>query len=203
MKGVACNKIYDIKNRAQLNAVILNAAIAGDEFKRAVISVCMYVHSSGLEATLAMTLNDAKFAIETGVLVVNKGSKKRKTSTIKVSSSLRDALVSAVLLNGGEYDHLFDARISNSNRARSKSSHVSRQAVWKWVRDARDKVTSASRDSGISEYVNLSPMSIINYKQGENVTVDAIEDLVRHHGSNLTESALSELRLSIELLKAR
>jgi hypothetical protein len=196
-------KIYGIKNRAQLNAVILDAAISGDRFKRAVISVCMYVHSSGLESTLSMSLLDAKFAVETGVLVVNRGSKKRRDSTIKVSSSLRDALVSAIAINGGKYDLLFDSRLSSSNRAKVKIGHVSRQAVWKWVKLARDKVVSASRDAGISEYINLSPMSIINYKQGETVTIDAIEDLVRHHGCNLTEEALSELRLSIDLLKAK
>ncbi len=195
-------KIYSIKNRAQLNAVIMDTAINGDGFKKAVLGVCMFVHSSGLESVLAMTLSDAKFALDAEVLIVNRHSKKRRLTTIKVSKSLRAAIECAVRLNGGKYDLLFDARLSSSNRARAKVGHVSRQAVWNWVKSARDKVVSASRDAGISEYVNLSPMSIVNYKQGEQVTIDAIEDLVNHHGSNLTEDALSQLRLSIELLRA-
>ncbi len=194
--------IYEIKNRAQLNVVILDAAISGDRFRKSVIDVLVYSHSSELTSILKMSRDEAIFAVASGVMIINKSSSRSLPSVIDVSPSLKKALEFSIGISQG-CEYLFQASLSSSNRAQVKDRPVSRQAVWKWIKSARDEVVRVSRNAGLSEYINLSPMSIISYKQGENITIEAIERLVAHHGSDLTESALSELRLSVELLKAR
>ena len=188
------NPIYRIKNQHQVNTLRESVLVNYGEFALNVVDILRFINYTELSPVLALTKNDAEYALDSGVLVL-KTSGRSLPKKIIVTPELRVLLQKQLLMLHVEAKFLFSMLGGRSHRAKNNDKPISRQSVWQWFSSARNAVVATSRDSGISDSAKLTPSSLLLFEQGSGVLLDAIDNLVTRFGDDISEQLLSMLTI--------
>lgn len=201
-KVIERNPIYKIKNQHQVNTLRESVLVNYGEFALNVVDILRFINCAELSSVLALTRNDAEYALDSGVLVL-KVSARSLPKKIIVTPELRVLLQKQLMMLHQDAAFLFSMLGGNSHRAKSVDKPISRQGVWKWFASARSAVIATSRDSGISDSAKLTPSSLLLFEQGSGVLLDAIDNLVTRFGDDISEQLLSMLTIEYKNINSK